>query len=124
MIPMAQCERRPWALDALVRKQVGGSVSFHKIISLEIDDGFLKGTKIDFADHLTCVIGSRGSGKTTILEFLRYALNESIPPQVKRLIDKNLKPGRLQLVVEDAEGRRFVIERLCNEPPKVFEGSP
>lgn len=98
-------------------------MSFHKIISLEIDDGFLKGTKIDFAGHLTCVIGSRGSGKTTILEFLRYALNESIPPQVKRLIDKNLKPGGLQLIVEDAEGRRFVIERLCNEPPRVFEGS-
>lgn len=99
-------------------------MSFHKIVSLEVDDGFLKGTKIDFAGHLTCVIGSRGSGKTTILEFLRYALNESIPPHVKKLIDKNLKPGRLQLVVEDAEGRRFVIERLCNEPPKVFEGKP
>lgn len=99
-------------------------MSFHKIISLEIDDGFLKGTKIDFAGHLTCVIGSRGSGKTTILEFLRYALNESIPPHVKKLIEKNLKPGRLQVVVEDAEGRRFVIERLCNEPPRVFEGKP
>ena len=31
---------------------------------------------IEFADGLNCLIGHRGTGKTTVLEFIRYALDE------------------------------------------------
>jgi hypothetical protein len=44
----------------------------HTILSLEITGGFLKGLKLDFADGLNCVIGGRGTGKTTVLELIRY----------------------------------------------------
>ncbi len=100
-------------------------MSFHKIVSLEVDDGFLKDLKLDFAEHLNCVIGSRGSGKTTLLEFLRFVLNQppNEPPRgsFKKLLDKNLKPGRIRVVVEDASGKRYIIDRFAHEPPKVFD---
>jgi len=100
-------------------------VAFHRIVSLEVDDGFLKDQKVEFAQHLTCIIGSRGSGKTTLLEFLRFALNqpphESVPGALRKLLDKNLKPGRVRLVVEDAEGKRYIVDRFAGDPPKVFE---
>ena len=99
-------------------------MSFHRIVSIEVDDGFLKDQKVEFAQHLTCIIGSRGSGKTTLLELLRFALNQ--PPQesptgaLKKLLDKNLKPGRVRLIVEDAEGKRYILDRFAGDPPKVF----
>ena len=100
-------------------------MAHHRIVSMEVDDGFLEGTKVTFAGHLTCVIGSRGSGKTTLLEFIRYALNhpQGEPIPQKKMLEKNLKPGRLRLLVEDAAGGRFVVERLFNDAPRVFDSN-
>ncbi|HUU28743.1 MAG TPA: AAA family ATPase [archaeon] len=47
------------------------------ILGLEIiasdEKGFFKTLRISFSDNLTCLIGPRGSGKSTIIEALRYA---------------------------------------------------
>ncbi|MAX23908.1 MAG: hypothetical protein CMJ19_05320, partial [Phycisphaeraceae bacterium] len=48
----------------------------HRIKSLSVTGGFLDGLDIQFVDGLNCLIGHRGTGKTTILEFVRYVLNE------------------------------------------------
>lgn len=49
---------------------------YHKIKSLEVKGGFLDGMKIEFDDNLNCLIGGRGTGKTTVIEFIRYALGK------------------------------------------------
>ena len=46
----------------------------HKIRSMAVSGGFLEGARLDFADGLNCIIGGRGTGKTTVLEFIRYLL--------------------------------------------------
>jgi ABC-type multidrug transport system ATPase subunit len=38
----------------------------HRIRSLEVTGGFLQGMKLDFSEGLNCVIGGRGTGKTTV----------------------------------------------------------
>lgn len=45
--------------------------SYHKIKSLEVKGGFLDGMKVEFNDNLNCIIGGRGTGKTTVIEFIR-----------------------------------------------------
>jgi len=70
----------------------------HTILSLEVTGGFLKGAKFEFADGLNCIIGGRGTGKTTVLEFVRYVLalmpNEKTMPArsraIKALVQSNL----------------------------------
>ena len=37
----------------------------HKVVSLKVTGGFLGGAKLEFADGLNCLIGGRGTGKTT-----------------------------------------------------------
>jgi hypothetical protein len=49
-------------------------VPHHQILSLAIDGGFLDGSVFEFRDGLNCIIGARGAGKTTAIEFLRYLL--------------------------------------------------
>ena len=45
--------------------------AFHLIRGLQVKGGFLDGVRVAFNDDLNCVIGGRGTGKTTVLEFLR-----------------------------------------------------
>lgn len=60
--------------------------AYHKVKSLEIRGGFLDGMKIEFDDDLNCLIGGRGTGKTTVIEFIRYALD--------RMPDRDLFPSQ------------------------------
>ena len=46
----------------------------HRILSVEVAGGFLDGTRLEFSDGVNCIIGGRGTGKTTVLEFIRYIL--------------------------------------------------
>src|ERR1700722_13620171 len=46
----------------------------HLVLSLDVTGGFLAGAEMEFADGLNCLIGGRGAGKTTALEFLRFGL--------------------------------------------------
>jgi hypothetical protein len=48
----------------------------HRLKSLSVVGGFLDGLRVDFNDGLNCLIGHRGTGKTTVLEFVRYAMDE------------------------------------------------
>ena len=62
------------------------SATFHKIKSLEVTGGFLDGTKIEFDDNLNCLIGGGGTEKTTVIEFIRYALD--------RIADRDLSSSQ------------------------------
>ena len=47
----------------------------YRLKEVRIVGGFLDGINYRFSDKLNCIIGARGTGKTTFLEFIRYALN-------------------------------------------------
>ena len=103
----------------------------HRLKSLRIIGGFLDGMEVDLADGLNCIIGARGTGKTTILEFIRYAL-DAMPTdgnarrQIESLIEKNLAGGRVELGIETRDGLSYVISRTASEAPMVLtaEGKP
>jgi hypothetical protein len=70
---------------------------FPTIRSISISGGFMEGLKIDFAQGLNCIIGARDTGKTTIIEMMRYALNgdailtdKAAGNRLKSLISKKL----------------------------------
>ncbi len=101
----------------------------HQILSLKISGGFLDGMHATFAPGLNCVIGARGTGKTTTLEFMHYALlgcqGEYDAPVSKRLaelIKKNLGGGRIELTIQTKDGLRYTISRAAEEPSVVTGG--
>ena len=99
----------------------------HRILSLEVTGGFLQGVKIDFADGLNCIIGGRGTGKTTVLEFIRYVLglvpdpkkNSTMARSINNLVQGNLRNGRIRLKVETKHGMRYLAERPWNDTCQV-----
>jgi len=113
----------------------------NKIRSIEISGGFLDGTKLEFVEGLNCIIGGRGTGKTTVLEFLRYALNalpDSVQApnqykQITKLVEGNLGTGNLRVTVETKEGLQYVIQKekdtagefdIFDEQEEIAEVSP
>src|SRR5215471_7530648 len=78
-------------------------VPHHVVISLDVTGGFLAGAHLEFADGLNCLIGGRGAGKTTALEFLRFGLGLMPDPKansqryraIESLVKANLGNGRL-----------------------------
>ncbi|MGH2939579.1 MAG: AAA family ATPase, partial [Solirubrobacterales bacterium] len=45
-----------------------------KLDRLEVSGGFLDGLGLSFLSGLNVLIGSRGAGKTSVLELIRFAL--------------------------------------------------
>ncbi len=108
-------------------------VTAGEIVSMTISGGYLDGLEIVFSRHLNTVIGGRGTGKSTLLECLRYVLD--IPPkgrQAKKLhleiIKENLgkESGRIEveIVSSSQHGRRYRVSRRYGEMPIVREVVP
>ncbi|NYT60764.1 AAA family ATPase [Alcaligenaceae bacterium] len=99
-----------------------------KILQMSITGGYLDGMSIVLSDHLNTIIGGRGTGKSTLLECLRYVLN--ILPKGKQsqklhqeIIKENLgkSAGRIEIeVVSSAQhGKHYRVSRRYGELPIV-----
>ncbi|EGI5104169.1 AAA family ATPase, partial [Listeria monocytogenes] len=96
------------------------------IRSVEFLGGKLDGKKIYLSPELNCLIGIRGSGKSSIIEAIRYALD--IPPSnsdndYKREVVKNLlgSGGQVILELQDNYGNLYRIKRILGEDPHVTD---
>lgn len=106
-------------------------MSKHAITSISFHGGFLDGQRFKAADGLNCVIGARGTGKTTVLEFVRYAFGRmpedaAARKRIESLVQGNLRGGRVQVGVRTKEGLSYVVSRSAGEEPVVLtaEGEP
>jgi len=92
-------------------------------------EGFLRGCRLHFNENLNVLIGGRGSGKSTIIESLRYVLGiEPIGEDAKRvhngIVQGVLRSGtKISLAVQSyrPDKRLFVIERTVPSPPRVID---
>jgi len=108
-------------------RRVAQPAGYHRLKSLEVIGGFLDGIRFDFSSGLNCLIGGRGTGKTTVIEFVRYALaalpagedNRLMLKDIENLVRNNLGGGRIQLAIETKEGLSYVVNRTLGEDPEV-----
>jgi chromosome segregation protein len=97
--------------------------------SIHFEGGILDGKRMNFSSEMTCLIGIRGSGKSAVLECLRYALELPMPGSSDE-VDTTYKEGLVRFALksggkvvveaEDAQGRLFEIRRILNERKDVY----
>jgi ABC-type lipoprotein export system ATPase subunit/histidinol phosphatase-like PHP family hydrolase len=75
-------------------------------VGLKFDGGFLDSQTIKLSKNLTCIIGGRGAGKSTVLESVRAASGNSCRTN---LIDNEVWPERISLLYEDESGRQQIL---------------
>jgi ABC-type lipoprotein export system ATPase subunit len=75
-------------------------------VGVKLDGGFLDGQVIKLSKNLTCIIGGRGAGKSTVMESIRAVSGNDCRDT---LIDNEVWPDRISLIFEDESGRQQIF---------------
>lgn len=96
------------------------------IDSLSFQGGKFDGQKIVFSQELNTLIGIRGSGKSSILEAIRYVFDISLQTdkEYKESLVKNVfgSGGKATLAVVDKHGKKYTISRIYGERINILDG--
>ncbi|MBS4031220.1 MAG: hypothetical protein KGZ63_07365 [Clostridiales bacterium] len=99
--------------------------SYVKAISFE--GGVLNGQTVNFSPELNALIGIRGSGKSSILEAIRYVLDipfgeKSLDQKYKESLVRHTfgSGGKAVILAVDRHGTEYEVSRIINEPPDVY----
>lgn len=100
------------------------------IKSISFEGGLLEGTKIDFSPELNNLIGIRGSGKSSLLEVLRYVLGISLPfnaadPEYKNsLVTRSMGSGGKAIVtIVNKQNEEYRIEKLYGQKEDIYKNN-
>lgn len=85
-----------------------------RITHVRVEGGFHGGLDIDLAPGLNAIIGGRGTGKSALVEIIRYGLGQP-DPDVERLVEnrrRNLPvDGDVAIDVVTTDGTRYSVRR-------------
>jgi ABC-type cobalamin/Fe3+-siderophores transport system ATPase subunit len=97
------------------------------IKQIRFEGGTLHGQTIRFSPELNTLIGIRGSGKSSILESLRYVLGNSLEADdndydyKQKLIERTFgSGGKVVIDATDRHGQSYQIRRILKENANVF----
>jgi ABC-type lipoprotein export system ATPase subunit len=114
--------------DARVRIEEHIPQAVPRILGLRMEGGFLAGQTMQFSANLNCIIGGRGTGKSTAFEAIRCIARDGSDSKV---IDSEVWPDELQLFWQDQAGQQHSLRRRkecpvenLNDPdggPRTFD---
>jgi ABC-type cobalamin/Fe3+-siderophores transport system ATPase subunit len=100
--------------------------TYPRIARITVNSGFLDGQSADFHEGLTSILGAKGAGKSLLIEFLRFALNQE-PANPDIALDHSAKLnsrlgefGVVEVTFADENGKLTTIARTLRE----IDGSP
>lgn len=108
---------------------MGTRKAVQRIETLSVIGGFLDGLQISFGHGLNTVIGARGTGKTTAVEFIGYAL-DSLPSRehaaderkrIETLVKRNLGGGRICVRIRARDGSTYNVTRSFGDEPIILD---
>lgn len=100
-------------------------VARDRIVSIRWDGGFLNGEDLQPAEQLTCLIGGKGTGKSTVVESLRFAFGVEAPAglgktQYDKLVQTALPPGtRVDVQFQLRDGSSYALTRTAGRKPEL-----
>ncbi|OEH57821.1 hypothetical protein A5N17_12410 [Arthrobacter sp. D2] len=95
------------------------------------EGGFLDGVSLDLSDELTTLIGGRGTGKSTVIESIRFVLDlDPLGPEAKKdhqsMVRNVLGPGATVAVTVNGVGpslETYEVTRTVDQAPIVRDSA-
>ncbi|MDC7694245.1 AAA family ATPase [Asticcacaulis sp. DXS10W] len=94
--------------DARIRIEEEVPRNIPVISGLRLTGGFLKDQSVHFNKNLNCVIGGRGTGKSTLFEALRCF---SMHPGAPKVVDSDVWPDKVEVEMIDETGTTHRLAR-------------
>jgi len=93
-----------------------------KKVTVEGAKFFSDNLEIEFSNKLNCIMGGRGTGKTTLLSLITASLENNVEQNkdILSLLNANLGQGKIRLSIEDIEGELFEVEKVLGDNPVVY----
>ena len=93
-----------------------------KKVTVEGAKFFSDNLEIEFSNKLNCIMGGRGTGKTTLLSLITASLENNVEQNkdILSLLSSNLGQGKIRLTIEDIEGELFEVEKVLGDNPVVY----
>lgn len=95
--------------DARVRIEDLIPPTVPRILGMQLGGGFLSGQVFHFSSNLNCIIGGRGTGKSTAFEAVRCIIGDESDSKV---IDSEVWPDDLNLFWQDRANQQHALFRL------------
>ena len=97
-------------LDANARVRIEENIptTFPKFLGIEFEGGILDKNKINFSDNFNCLIGGRGTGKSTTLECIRAVSGNDTRGDI---IDSEVWPDTIKLYYQDEAGQIIEFQK-------------
>jgi len=98
--------------------------NYSYIKGLHISGNFIKDEWVGLNQSLNCLIGSKGSGKTSILECLRFVLGTTIPKERKESVNKHIahilgSSGFVECLIKRDDGTTALLTRRSDSPHRL-----
>lgn len=98
---------------------------YHKILGMNVHSSYFKDLNIAFSQSLNCFVGGKGTGKTALLELLRYALQVHVPSNKVDSINQSIAfwlggGGRVTVLIESADGKQYIVTRTYGQPASTI----
>lgn len=97
--------------DARIRIEDEIPASIPYVLGMAAEGGFLDGLKIHFSPNLNCIIGGRGTGKSTTFEGIRRLIKDST---LGDAVDSEIWPDHLHLYWKDQAEQTHTLHRPIN----------
>jgi ABC-type cobalamin/Fe3+-siderophores transport system ATPase subunit len=97
------------------------SINYPRIKRISVNSGFLANQKAEFHDGLTTILGAKGAGKSLLIEFMRFALNQEprnssiAQDHLSKIRSKLGEYGTVDITVVDENGVESNISRTFHE---------
>lgn len=103
-----------WKRTKYVKYLESTTISWPYIQSIDISGGFHDSLSVRFAPGLNAIIGGKGTGKSTLIETIRYVLDARQPadPSISQGIKQNFKANADSTIrYADGDGHHYDIHR-------------
>ncbi|WP_419168796.1 AAA family ATPase [Halobacteriovorax sp.] len=95
-----------------------------RLVKLKINESsFFEDMEISFSEKLNCIMGGRGTGKTTLLWLINSALGAEVESNkgVYNLLKSNLGEGTIELEIENESGDIILLTKVLGDKTTCVE---
>jgi len=97
-----------------------------EIHRVKVEGGLMDGTDVKFSSGFNCIIGARGTGKSTLLKLICFALGnlpaeEKAARQFRKEIDQVLGNGRVSVWFTNQLDNQRILQRTPGRYPRLYD---